>query len=133
MILYDLACEKGHEFEGWFKDRESFEEQKTRGLIQCTVCGSSQISLRPSGFAIKTSKGFKPAVKAVRAFFQFVQDYVDKNFEDVDAQFAQEALKMHYGQAEKRNIRGVATEREEEMLREEGVQFRKITIPKFDA
>ena len=26
MIVYDLACEKGHTFEGWFEDLKAFEE-----------------------------------------------------------------------------------------------------------
>jgi len=37
-------------------------------------------------------------------------------------------LKVHYGQAEERNIRGVTTEREEDMLEKEGVSFVKIPI-----
>ena len=28
MIIYDLKCKKNHKFEGWFKDRTAFEEQK---------------------------------------------------------------------------------------------------------
>ena len=27
MITYDLACEKGHRFEGWFRNREDFGAQ----------------------------------------------------------------------------------------------------------
>jgi len=35
---------------------------------------------------------------------------------------------MHYGVSEPRNIRGVATEEEEKMLKDEGVEFFKIPI-----
>jgi hypothetical protein len=38
-------------------------------------------------------------------------------------------LKVHYGQAEERNIRGVTTESEEDMLKKEGVPFVKIPMP----
>ena len=36
---------------------------------------------------------------------------------------------MHYGVTEPRNIRGVSTEKEEEILREEGIQFIKYPAP----
>ncbi|UCF00667.1 MAG: DUF1178 family protein, partial [Deltaproteobacteria bacterium] len=54
--------------------------------------------------------------------------YVRANFEDVGHSFAKEALKVHYGQAEERNIRGVTIEREEDMLEKEGVSFLKIPM-----
>jgi hypothetical protein len=37
-------------------------------------------------------------------------------------------LKVHYGQAEERNIRGVTSEPEEDMLKKEGVLFVKIPM-----
>ena len=42
-----------------------------------------------------------------------------------------EALKIHYGATEPRNIRGVSTPAEEEILKEEGIEFFKIptTLP----
>jgi hypothetical protein len=44
----------------------------------------------------------------------------------VGTAFAKEALKIHYGVAKKRNIRGSATVQEEETLKEEGIKFLKI-------
>jgi len=52
-----------------------------------------------------------------------------ENFEDVGPQFAKEALKIHYGASEARNIRGVSTAEEEKMLKEEGVDFFKVGAP----
>jgi hypothetical protein len=46
----------------------------------------------------------------------------------VGSDFANEALKIHYGVNEPRNIRGVSTSQEEDMLREEGVDFVKLPI-----
>jgi hypothetical protein len=60
---------------------------------------------------------------------QKVAAFVDKNFEDVGCKFATEALKMHYGAAEQRNIRGTSTETEEKMLKEEGISFLKVPVP----
>jgi hypothetical protein len=59
-----------------------------------------------------------------------VTDYIDKHFEDVGDDFYKEALKMHYGEAEKRNIKGTATTEEEITLKEEGVEFIKVPIIK---
>lgn len=33
MIVYDLRCENGHMFEGWFKDNGAFVDQQAQGLI----------------------------------------------------------------------------------------------------
>ena len=56
-------------------------------------------------------------------------DYVEKNFDDVGCDFAKEALKIHYGAVEPRNIRGISTKEEEKTLKDEGIQFFKIPIP----
>lgn len=46
MIRYALACDKAHDFESWFPSSEAFEEQRTRGLIACPVCGSTHVTKR---------------------------------------------------------------------------------------
>ena len=56
-------------------------------------------------------------------------DFVEKNFDDVGCDFAKEALKIHYGVEEPRNIRGISTKEEEKMLKEEGIDFVKIPMP----
>ena len=61
---------------------------------------------------------------------QLVSEYIEKHFEDVGAEFYKEALKIHYGEAEKRNIKGTATTEEEVILKEEGIQFLKVPIIK---
>ena len=58
-----------------------------------------------------------------------IVDFVEKNFDDVGCDFAKEALKIHYGVEEPRNIRGVSTKEEEKMLKEEGIDFLKIPMP----
>ena len=58
-----------------------------------------------------------------------IVDFVEKNFDDVGCDFAKEALKIHYGVEQPRNIRGISTKEEEKMLKEEGVQFLKIPMP----
>jgi hypothetical protein len=54
---------------------------------------------------------------------------VNKNFEDVGSDFAKEALRMHYGVSEKKNIKGSATWEEEKTLKDEQIEFFKLPIP----
>jgi hypothetical protein len=58
-----------------------------------------------------------------------IVDFVEKNFDDVGCDFAKEALKIHYGVTEARNIRGVSTKEEEKVLKKEGIQFIKVPMP----
>ncbi len=126
MIAFDLFCPKGHKFECWFKNSSSFEEQKSAGMITCPVCGDRRIEKAFSPFAIKrTGEGVKEGIDPHHAL-QLVHEYLDRHFEDVGAEFYKEALKIHYGEVEKRNIKGTATTEEEVILKEEGVQFFKI-------
>lgn len=133
MIAYDLQCSNGHQFEGWFEDSKSFDRQKKQGMIACPVCEDTVILKVPSMFAIKGSSGTLPlnanATADMAALGKKIVDYVQKNFDNVGADFAEEALKMHYGVSEPRSIRGVSTPKEEETLKAEGINFFKIPIP----
>jgi len=132
MIAYDLQCVNGHSFEGWFEDRKAYEEQKKKTLISCPVCNSTSIARIPSMFAIKSSTPLKelPGQQGdLENISKKIADFVEKNFDDVGSEFTKEALKMHYGVTEARNIRGISTKEEEKTLKEEGVQFFKIPMP----
>ena len=132
MIAYDLQCANGHAFEGWFEDGQAYEKQEKKSLIACPVCNDTSVFRIPSTFAIKSSPSEKDLYKQQTDLAdnskKFV-DFVKKNFDDVGCDFAKEALKMHYGAAEPRNITGVSTKEEEKTLNEEGVQFFKIPMP----
>ena len=62
-----------------------------------------------------------------------LQEFVEQTFEDVGEKFADEARKIQSGEADSRSIRGTTTEADEEALREEGIDFLKIALPKYDA
>lgn len=130
MIAYDLICSNGHIFECWFKDSASFEEQQSSGIINCPVCDDTKVVRAYSPFLIKRGCEKEKEDRYAYHMLQLIQEYLDKNFEDVGAEFAKEALKIHYGEAEKRNIKGTATPEEEVILREEKVQFIKVPIIK---
>jgi hypothetical protein len=134
MIAYDLQCANGHTFEGWFEDSAAFASQNGNGLIACPVCNDTTIGRVPSKFAIKSSQGFTPMSSAPRdpdvgAAYQGVFRIRLENFDNVGCNFAKEALKIHYGAAEPRNIRGVSTQEEEKVLKQEGIEFIKLPMP----
>ena len=138
MIIYDLKCDKSHKFEGWFNDRAAFEDQKAGKLISCPICGSSDVDIVPSSISIlgkdvmrtetEKTKEISP-MKAIQLF----QEYLSKNFDDVGEKFAEVAMKIHKGEEEKRNIKGTTTKEDEETLKDAGVQFYKVSVPKLDS
>lgn len=128
MIAYDLKCDQGHLFEGWFEDAAAFDTQQGEGLVTCPICDSVTVTRQLSTFAIKSSSGTaagKPKID-FEALGKRIVNYVQNSFDDVGSDFASEALKIHYGASEARNIRGVSTDKEERMLRNEGVPFFKF-------
>ncbi len=152
MITFDLACEKAHRFEGWFGSARDYEDQLQRGLLECPLCGSRQVTKQLSPVAVHVGRRTAPAATRApegapapaapaaapgppkpEAFFRALTQFVEANFEDVGPSFAQEARKIDAGEAESRNIRGTTTAAEEEALRDDGVEFFKVAVPKYDA
>ncbi len=132
MIVFDLKCVNGHCFEGWFEDSDSYKDQKEKELVACPVCDDTSVSRAPSTFAIKSSQPSNlPAAvdPAMEKLSRKVVHYVENNFDNVGPDFAREALKIHYGASEPRNIRGVSTPEEEKTMEKEGIKFFKIPMP----
>lgn len=140
MIVFELACVCGYTFEGWFQDRSDFKNQQTASFLVCPQCGGREIRkiLSPTRFhssgsaedlpsTIRSPDSVSPA-DAEKAL-ETLQKFVAENFEDVGTDLAKEALKIHYGVSEPRNIRGITTESEEERLKEEGISLLKIPMP----
>jgi hypothetical protein len=138
VIIYDLKCEKGHTFEGWFNDQQAWTLQNSQKLVSCPICSSSNVERVPSSITIMgkdsrpTGKFQEKEISPLKAL-QVLHQYIDKNFEDVGDKFAEVALKIHSGEEEKRNIKGTTTPQEENSLKEEGVQFIKIPMLKLDS
>jgi hypothetical protein len=135
MIVFDLKCPQGHKFEGWFDDSSAYEDQKDRGLISCPVCNDADISKMPTAFSIKSShpdKTISLQHKELARIENKITAFIENNFDNVGPRFATEALKIHYGVTEPRNIRGSSTQEEEKTLKEEGVEFIKIPVVSDD-
>jgi len=140
MIIFDLACEYDHCFEGWFKNSDEFHSQQTSGLLSCPVCDSENVVKVPSATNInfgkqkdkkKTASGEHLVNQHQQmAIAQQVSSFIEKNFEDVGEQFSETAKKIHYGEEAERNIRGTATEDQTKELMEEGISVVPVVIKK---
>jgi hypothetical protein len=133
MMVLDLKCRNEHHFEGWFANSEAFSRQKESGEICCPVCEDNQIVRVLSPVAIRKHDRIAPQDDNLKSDLEKLQQfytYIEQNFEEVGSEFTKEALKIHYGASEQRNIRGSSTADEEKLLKEEGVEFYKIPFPK---
>ena len=125
MIVYNLRCGDGHEFEGWFKDIAAFDAQAVSEKLVCPICNSRKVGraiMAPSVAGTrKTDLTAPEEMRKMRQFVTGLRKYVQENAEYVGPRFAEEARKIHYGETEERQIYGESTVKEEIELVEEGV------------
>lgn len=141
MIRYDLVCEKGHEFDGWFRDSDTYDKQAKRGLVSCTHCGTAKIQkqIMAPGIPSKSNKKSENAVRMIAGpvdpraavMMQMMRDYrkhVEANAENVGNSFAEEARKIHYKETKERGIYGNTSSEEAASLIEEGIEIHPIPV-----
>lgn len=146
MIVYELICADEHRFEGWFASAEAFERQRDAGLVACPVCSSAAVEKLPSArircgaqpapeerpSAMPTMPKQAPAARRSTMTLASFIDHVLQNSEDVGSRFPEEARKIHYDEAPRRGIRGIASPAEAEALAEEGIPVLPLPIPAPD-
>ena len=145
MKVLDLSCAHGHSFEGWFGSEDDFQSQLVRGLVECPICGDTAVVKKLSAprlnFGAAAPAAATPAAATrevaampsdpqLQAAWMKMVRHVMANTEDVGAQFAEEARRIHYGESDERNIRGQASREETEALLEEGIAVMPLPIPK---
>jgi hypothetical protein len=142
MIVFDLQCEEGHRFEGWFASAKEFGTQKKRGLLSCPSCGGTGIeralsaprlnmgAQEPSRTAQKTPdmEGKDPFAIAQMLYSRMLDEILTKS-EDVGNRFPEEARKIFYEESPGRAIRGQATAEEHAELLDEGIPVARFPVP----
>lgn len=142
MIRYDLVCDNGHAFDGWFRDSAAYDEQAAKKLVGCSECGSTGIQkqlMAPNLPAKSNRKAEKaeapqkmlagpvdPRAAMMIHMMRELRKEVEKTAEHVGNKFAEEARKIHYGEAEKRGIYGEATGDDAKALIEEGIEVHPL-------
>jgi hypothetical protein len=146
MIVFNLGCQSGHRFDGWFGSADDYESQQARDLLECPVCGDKAIVKHLSAPRLNLAGGGAPEpaspgttqqpgtavaatgetaertrmLAAQTAFYRHLREMLERSA-DVGDRFAEEARKIHYKEAPERQIHGVATRDEAIELLEEGV------------
>ena len=158
MIVFDLHCEAGHRFEGWFGSSADFARQSERDLVACPQCGSVSVEKAPmapavprkgnslpvpsarneSAMAAAPQPASKKAVargalppQVVEALTQLARGQAKalEQSQWVGEAFAGQAREMHYGEREAQPIHGRATAEEAETLLEEGIAIAPLPFP----
>lgn len=142
MKVLDLQCANSHAFAGWFASENDFQDQLARTMVQCPLCGTSEVVKKLSAPRLSLSGAHEvvsiektesaapsPVDGALAAAWMAVARQLIANTTDVGDQFAQEARRMHYGEAQERNIRGQASHEETRELLEEGIEVVPFLLP----
>lgn len=146
MIVFDLSCEDGHRFEGWFASSADYAAQQDGGLVSCPQCGSMAVEKAPMAPAVPR-KGNQQVVlppegkqalarvpmppQLVNALQQLaqVQARALADSQWVGDRFAEESRAMHYGEREAATIHGQATADQALELLEEGIPVASLPFP----
>jgi len=139
MIIFDLKCApQGHVFEGWFGSSADYEEQQTRALVVCPVCGSPEVAKAVMAPAVGAKgnqsapslfSGDPEVVKTMLAALAAEQKKILASSEHVGERFTDEARAIHLGEAEARAIHGRASRAQAEGLIEDGVPIAPLPFP----
>lgn len=135
MIRFALRCEHEHEFEAWFGNSADFDTQKKRGFVECPHCGSRKVEKALMAPSVSTSRKQEKMALAMgaqqreaMAQLKALSEKMRENADYVGGKFAEEARKIHFGEAEARGIYGEATPDEARGLVEDGVEFMPIPV-----
>lgn len=145
MKVLDLQCGQGHPFEGWFASEDDFVAQKERALVHCPLCGDAQVLKKLSAPRLNLSRNRIPQAQETSsarpgaamahqsenqlAALLEVSRKLVANTVDVGDRFAEEARKIHYGEAPEQAIRGEATANEAQELLDEGIAVIPLLLP----
>lgn len=135
MIKYNLICECEEEFDIWFGSSSDFDKQKSRGLLACPACGSTQVEKALMAPQVSTARkkdqivqvaNMQKSQREIAQKIKELREHMMTNSEDVGKNFPEEARKIHYGESEARGIRGEADLKEAAELVEEGIEILPI-------
>jgi len=136
LIRYNLICNNDHNFESWFKDSTSCDDQIKSKNVLCPECNSNLVTkaLMSPRIPKKGSNNNQENTilsngrnNNLNDAIRKIRDEIKKNSEYVGKEFPEEARKIHYNESEERSIYGEATAKDIKELHEEGIDI--IHIP----
>lgn len=142
MKVLDLQCGNGHTFEGWFASLDAYADQCARYLVQCPACGNARMTKKLSAPRLNLgavrkdeSVDVQPVTATATAPHNATAVWMEMarrviaHTDDVGNQFAQEARRIHYGEADARSIRGTSSPEETLQLLDEGIAVMPLLLP----
>jgi hypothetical protein len=136
LIRYELTCDNGHAFEGWFGSADDFDRQQKMALVSCPTCGSAHVAKRLMAPSVSTARkkqqrqdlAVQTGQREMMTKLREIVSTIRANSEDVGERFPEEARKIHYGETEQRGLIGRATAEEVRDLLEEGVEVAALPV-----
>ena len=147
MIVFDLCCDGGHRFEGWFASSSEFDRQCGRSLVSCPQCGSVAVEKAPMAPAVPrkgnqlplpstprkekhVARGpLPPELAEAMAKLAQAQAKALENSRWVGEAFADDSRAMHYGDRDPTPVHGQATIEEARELLDEGIAIAPLPFP----
>lgn len=152
MIVFDLCCAAGdHRFEAWFASSESFADQQARGLIDCPICGdsdvrkavmaprvgakSNQLQVTPRADVAPVPDELSPELARPELMRRVIAGIAAQQAEMlprsrwVGRDFADAARAMHEGRVAEDLIHGQASPEEAQALRDDGIAAMPLLVP----
>ncbi|MFQ1699097.1 DUF1178 family protein [Loktanella agnita] len=120
MIRFHLRCDQDHVFESWFQSGDAFDKLVAAGMVNCTTCGSTDVSKSIMAPAVSTSNQISAPKQSETALAELRQK-VEANSDYVGSGFVKEARDMHDGIAPERPIYGEAKMEEAKKLLDDGI------------
>lgn len=138
MIRYALKCPSGHVFDSWFRDSAAFDALSGAGRVACAVCGATPVekALMAPSVRAEDADAERPAARGgagapppalsepaspVERSLAGLRRYLSENSNYVGDTFADEARRIHLGEAEARSIWGEASAEDARALKDEGI------------
>lgn len=126
MIRYALRCDKGHDFDGWFRSAEGFDALSAGGQVGCSVCGSTAVAkalMAPAVPARAAPEGspLGPPASTLEEALRELRRHVEENSDYVGDSFVTTARAMHEGEIPERSIHGEASAGDARKLIEDGI------------
>ncbi len=126
MIRYDLRCDQGHDFDGWFRSSEGFDSLRAAGQVSCTICGSTKVTKALMAPGVAVARSDAPDLRQPRgeheSALEKLRAEVERNSDYVGMSFAAEARAMHEGLKPERAIHGEAKLEEARQLLDDGIK-----------
>ena len=155
MIKYALRCDHLHNWDAWFPSISAYDDQNSRGLVECPYCSSKMVEKAPMAPSIISSKLKSPpqsepttdAVKPeqevmpiatpdmslalpepLKAMLTQMKERIEKTHDYVGDTFAREVRAMHEGETDERPIYGQSTASEVKALLEDDIPVTPLPI-----